>query len=239
MRYTYLIFFKFFFLLGCTENSQTEQALPAKEGILFYKDFDLFEFMGEIPISRPVPPSYPYLAIDTSLQDTLKMAIYQSSEINYHWDCYVWEKTRICSSSGGVEDDGLQHTTLWVLKEEEVLEVDYGAEKNTKIKYLCSVTNKSREKSETYTFSRFSNVSFNFSTQLSDYPLELAKYKDLVSFSRENNLLKVSSNRTSLATYKTIFEDITCYDLGDLSFFWWSIFGYAFDSLKCGESAQF
>lgn len=241
MKYLLTLFVYFIFFVSCNNNEKTDDILLSskEENIEFYKDFDLFHFQGLGKVSKNSSLTYPYLSIEDTAKDSLRISIYPSPQINMHWECYSMDENKICKYVYQDNDDGLFHKIFMIFENNEMLEIEYVHIKDEKKDYLVRVTKKNKHVSESYTFSRFAKLRIPMKMNLQEFPLEKGKYKEQTQYYEEEEILKVVTSLKDLANDKIIDQDETCYQLNGSSVFWWNLIGYTFRSFKCSLDDQY
>jgi hypothetical protein len=110
--------------------------------------------------------------------------------------------------------------------------LEYGSNSLDKDVYLSSIEILSKNTITGYEFEP-NDFKLILSNDSSEYPLEKAVVKSISTFNIRNHILTYQSFRYQLPSKELIGKDETCYIVGDLSYFWWSVIGHKLEKIRC------
>lgn len=218
-----------FIYLICTSCSSDSSTTDSSR---YYDDIDLFQMKGinEIVASEV---EYPYIQMDS--MDSCRVDItYRFDSRNVHRRSYE-RVDSIWSSLHTVEDPGEGATFYfyeYISKNwRMVLEYKNDPTKNGS---LSTLTLLDRKKVATYVFED-DVIYINPSSDLKLYPLDTCFRKELCEWNIYNGILTLNETYIDTQTDKVEYKESKCYQVGQLSYFWWAIIGHKLKKVDCAS----
>jgi hypothetical protein len=230
---------KIFFLLIiiiCVYNCKYRVVSPqSNSDVTYYKDFDLFNLRGQNKIDEKSDMiiEYPYVEIKEGANHKIVNFIYSnSSSFTREYFKYksMWTFDYVVEAS----KEGCTYYRYQYIANNSIIQIEYCGNPKSKDYYLTDVSIRTKEKYESYYFSRFGRkIKILPTFNIKKYPLSEAHSKEETFYEEKDAVLIVKSKNIDWQRKKILNKNTTCYAKNGLGFVWWYFWWQNFQETDC------
>ncbi|WP_040248014.1 hypothetical protein [Psychroserpens mesophilus] len=205
------------------------------DNIKYYKDFDELTLTGFGLIKDKKKLNYPYVEVRYDEDNKVKdVFIHVSEKRVYVKDIVEIEGKRCLRYIAGHQDEGCLNHYYTLYVENLSYTFEYcGNLDNDENFYLSSLKISSKDKEVTYIYEPYKYKSKPTLDFINDIPKPKVTYNIHIDID-ENNCLKYTEQRVDNWDNNSIgYEEVSCYELGNYSYFWWTYFGNRMKKVSC------